>query len=212
MNIQALHIIVSGLAAIKCFFFFFIEAPEKKLINTKTEKEIDQIMESLKSYSKNEEVKEMIRWVMFDAFKNPSTYKNPKNHLFFNQLETLRKEFLDYYFEKLNTLVKKNQELRAVDIHSRIGKYIIQVSRLRMVIEPEIQIAMNVHTLTKIEYIAAKGFWINDSGKKIRKFTKSLGRVEEYPGGRKDKKAYAEAEKQMQEIMYEAYKESYSTK
>jgi hypothetical protein len=81
--------------------------------------------------------------------------------------------------------------------------------KLRMIIEPSIQIATNVHTQSKITYLIAKSFWINENGVKIRKFTKSLGRSEDYKKGIKDIDAKKEAEIKIREIMIQTYNEEY---
>jgi hypothetical protein len=57
--------------------------------------------------------------------------------------------------------------------------------------------------------LIAKSFWIDANGVKIRKFTKSLGRSEDYKKGVKDINAKKEADIKIKEIMIQTYKEEY---
>ena len=84
-----------------------------------------------------------------------------------------------------------------------------QIMKLRLIIEPSIQIATNVHTQSKITYLVAKSFWYDINGIKIRKFTKSLGRAEDYKQGVNDIDAKREAEIKIKEVMIQTYKEEY---
>ena len=78
-----------------------------------------------------------------------------------------------------------------------------------MIVEPSIQIATNVHTQSKITYLIAKSFWYDEDGNKIRKFTKSLGRAEDYLHGIDDFNAKKEADNKIKEIMIQTYKDEY---
>src|SRR5580658_9552027 len=108
MDIHTIHIIFSGILSLKCYFFFFFEIPEKQLVNAKTKKEIDEIMEPFKLYPNSEIIKATITWVKIDNFKNPDTLRTTKNRLYFTQLELIKKEFLKYFFEKMIRLVSEN--------------------------------------------------------------------------------------------------------
>jgi len=85
-----------------------------------------------------------------------------------------------------------------------------------MVIQPEIQISQNIHPVSKIPYLAAKSFWIDDNGEKKRDFTRSLGPLEDYGYKTydkeivsKDPKVIEESLKRIQEVIYVRYKEYY---
>ena len=78
-----------------------------------------------------------------------------------------------------------------------------------MIIEPEVQVSINVHTTTKIEYLNAKSYWITDTGRKVRKFSKSIGKLDDFRGGRGSAQVKEVANLTMQEIMYQHYKDTY---
>ena len=51
--------------------------------------------------------------------------------------------------------------------------------------------------------------WLDDKGLKFRKFTKSLGKLSNYPKGKNDPKALSVAEEKIREIMIEEYRSFY---
>ena len=207
MNFEVLNIVVTSTAVVKMFFFF--AAYYDKWLDTFITKQVDDIMKKY-SFTKNQkEVRAMVTWVVNEEF-TLDTIKRKIGSIGNEKLGDLKDEFLDFYLGYLSDVSSISPEFeRNCDIQIRIEKYILQIMRLRMVIEPEIQIAMNKHTQTNHEYIAVKSFWLNDEGVKVRKFTKSLGRVEDYEKGLKDPKVREEGIVKIQEIMYETYLEEY---
>jgi len=208
MNFETVNIIGTSLAAVKMFFFFFF-TNEDLLKTAKTTKEVDDIMKDFQFSQNNNEIREVLIWTKNDDFKK-ETLRNVKNDKYIGKLNKLKSEFLDFYLKFLSELTNKESEYqRSCDVYTKIGKYIQQIMRLRMVIQPELQIAMNIHTKSRIEYLAAKAFWLNDNGVKERKFTRSLGRVDDYAKGKDDPKVRKEAISKIQEAIYEAYLETY---
>lgn len=152
----------------------------------------------------DENSQELIDWVENDNFKNPNTKILPRNQILLQKLKKLKEEFMSFF---LGSPLDHGETV--FDIHMKAKRYYLQIARLRMVIEPEIQIAINTHSTTKISYLAAKGFWISNNGERIRKFTKLLGKIEQFPEGRKSVQAYKEGERQMQKIMWALYQKEY---
>ncbi len=97
------------------------------------------------------------------------------------------------------------------DLDARISEYVIQLMRLRLVIQPDVKISRNKHPRTTHSYLAIKAYWISDSGKRERKFTKSVGRIENYPQKEKDPQALADGIKLIQPVLFENYQEIYIT-
>ena len=91
-------------------------------------------------------------------------------------------------------------------------EYLIQIARLRMVVDPEIQLSKNIHKKTGIQYMKVKGFWLNDVGVKERKYFKSLGRFDQYPNGTEDESAILDGRKKIREDIYAEYLKLYSKK
>ena len=208
MNLETVNTVVASFPAIK-LLLLFVAVPEILLKNAETIQEVDELMKQYNFAKNNEEIRSMLYWTKCDEFKEDPA-KKERNGLYIKKLKSLKKEFLDFYLKVLPGVYSGSREYpRNCDVDIRIGKYLLQIMRLRMVIEPEIQIATNKHTQTNHDYLAVKAFWLIDSGVKVRKFTRSIGRIKEYKDGIKDLKAREEGIVKIQERMYETYLEAY---
>ena len=192
--------------ATKAFFVFFA-TPGNLLTNmTKDDKEVIDTIDIIEGIQNREEAKEIALWALHDDFKKTTSQKS-RNKTHLKNLQSLKREFLDFYFKSLKN-TEKDIKINC-DIHTKIAKYVLQIIRYRMVIEPEIQRTVNQHKKTQIKYLTAKGFWMNDEGVKERKFIKSIGRLDGFTNGKEDSSAIEESELKIQELLYEEYLNTY---
>jgi hypothetical protein len=184
--------------------------PEKLLMSAKEKEDIDLYLDSIEDIKYKSDARALISWINADKFKD-ETLTKARNQFFLKKLDKLKKSFFNSYLKSLKQEGEKDETAytRACDVYTEINRFVLRIMRLRMVIQPKIQIAVNVHTQTKITYVAAKAFWYNEEGAEIRKFTKSMGRLEDYKMGKKDPDLLEEAETKIQEVMYKAYEEEY---
>jgi len=181
--------------------------------------QIDDYMNRYKGKVKNsEEVKTMLTWILDDKFKEESIKLNKKirNTVeYMNELSRLKDEMITFYFKKLEDIIKEGGDINmSCDVHSTLGGYALQLMRLRMVIEPELNLLTNPYIVDKTTgektlYLTAKAFWMGDDGKKVRKFTKSLGRMSDYPGQRVGKAAKEEGVRRLQPMLWDEYRGVY---
>jgi hypothetical protein len=206
---ETTSIILAGAGVIKSFYFFFFFMTEE-MMNVAVKAEYDKYMKLNEGSGKDKRTQEFIQFIADDKF-NEETYKRADNWTYLAALSKLKETFVKFYFKNLDDLKTELIDMKGVnDVYNRIGQYIIQLMRLRKVIEPEVQISKNVHPRTDINYLAIKAYWIDDNGKKVRKFTKSLGRAENYPQGIEDKQALTDGIKLIQPVLFENYKELYT--
>ncbi len=126
---------------------------------------------------------------------------------YLEDLEILKEEILECYF---STMEEKSVQFQYFpDAYSRISDYLIQLKRLRLVIQPEFQFASSKHSVSNIKYLTVRGFWINDTGERERKFLKSIGRADSYPKGKDDPNAKKQAIIKLREVLIQEYKEKY---
>ena len=178
--------------------------------NEGVRKRIDELMKTNPSVKNQKTTKEFLNWVLKEDSGNSFT-GSPESITYSWELTTVKNKVIDIYFNKLKELVEENSEfVYSGDIHSELSELVLQLMRIRMVVNPEVQISRNVHPVTNHAYLAAKAFWISDSGEKVRKFTKSLGLASEFEGGREDPKALKKGTALIQEVMFTLYKETYS--
>ncbi|MCH7410172.1 hypothetical protein MM239_12260 [Belliella sp. DSM 111904] len=126
------------------------------------------------------------------------------------RLEKLKKKLLKIYF----TSVKKEKEFLdeyeyVGDFNSLISKHFLQMKRLQLVIQPDLQIATSVHSKSKITYLTARGFWLNQRGERERKYVKSLGRLDEFEGGKKDPQVLKLGIEKIREESLKEYNQQY---
>jgi hypothetical protein len=182
---------------------------DEKTMNATVKAEYDKYLKLNEGSLFDKNTNEFIQSISDDRFKE-DTYKKSNNWIYLDTLKKLKEEFVKFYFKSLEEIRKEYSDIsRANHVHNRIGQYIIQLMRLRLVIEPDVQISKNVHPRTGLHYLAIKAYWIDDYGRKVRKFTKSLGRAENYPQGIVDEKALYDGINLIQPVLFENYKELY---
>lgn len=132
------------------------------------------------------EANEFVYLVLQNKFKKEVLEDKSLTHLHI-RLEKLKKKLLKIYFTSLKKDTESYKDYEYIgDYSSLVSKHFLQMERLKLVIQPDVQIATSVHSVTKFTYVTARGFWILDTGKRGRKFIKSLGRLDEFEGGRKN--------------------------
>lgn len=104
------------------------------------------------------------------------------------------------------------------DIPFGFGSNILQahknrISKLRLIIKHEVVFVDNKHARSGISYVIARTYWIDIEGKKVRKFSKNLGPVSKvYINGKdgpKHQDLVDKAEKELDQIMWDKYREEY---
>lgn len=189
-------------AAIKMYFIFGLSL-KKKDQEMRIEEKVNEYF-STHQVAKTRSSINLLKWIYNDDFEFEQVYVSS---LYYKKLESVKSELLSFYFLEIGKnekAIKTNEQ-----VHAKIESLMFQIMKLRLIIEPSIQIATNVHTQSKITYLVAKSFWYDSNGIKIRKFTKSLGRAEDYKQGVNDIDAKREAEIKIKEVMIQTYKEEY---
>lgn len=206
---EELNLILAGSGVIHGLLLLLFQ-PTEETMNETVQKEYDGFMQLRKGKSTSHRTKEIIQFIADDKF-DEEIYKDSLNWTYLSRLKSLKEEFVSFYFMKLKDLEKENLDLDSIaELDARISEYVIQLMRLRLVIQPDVKISKNVHPRTDHNYLSIKAYWIDDSGKKVRKFTKSIGRSENYQGI-KDKLALSDGIKLVQPVLYNKYQELYKS-
>jgi hypothetical protein len=112
--------------------------------------------------------------------------------------------------KSVDKVTNKEVELKTENILNAYENYELQISRLRLVIQPEINITRIVHTTSKICYLSARGYWYVDFREKKRIFTKNFGKETDYELLKDDPKAIEDAIKEIQILCLNEYNSIYS--
>ncbi|MHA8061399.1 hypothetical protein PQG22_09000 [Aquirufa beregesia] len=150
-------------------------------------------------------VESVVKYICEDNFKD-DVYCNTENIHIWERLSKLKQNMLEYYTQ--NVCEAKADGL-FYEFHSKFYQMNVQLNRLRLVIQPEFHVIKNVHPVSKIPYLSVRGFWIDENDKKVKIFTKSLGREDSYVDGKNDGDMLKEATKQIQHLAYLKYLEAY---
>ena len=204
---EEFNLILAGSGVIHGLLLLLFQ-PTEETMNETVQKEFDGFMKLREGKSTSHRTKEIIQFIADDKF-DEDLYKDSLNWTYLSTLKSLKEEFVTFYFMKLKDLENENLDLDSIaDLDARISEYVIQLMRLRLVIQPDVKISKNVHPRTDHNYLSIKAYWIDDSGKKVRKFTKSIGRSENYQGI-KDQQALTDGIKLVQPVLYNKYQELY---
>ena len=114
---------------------------------------------------------------------------------------------IDYY---THNVCESNEGGKFYEFHTKFLQMSLKLKRLRMVIQPEFHVIKNVHPVSKIPYLSVRGFWLDDNDKKVKVFTKSMGREDSFVDGKNDSELLREAAKQIQQLSFAKYQECYS--
>lgn len=196
-------------ASFKAFFFFLFASD----LSEKEQKEIDAIIDQKmmnfqNTYNPNS-VRNTLRWLEEEKYSKELS-KDYLGRGFLTELEELKNTYLEFYKMYITEITNVDSKMKQIaDLIAKNDQYILQISRLRMIIDPQIQLSQNIHKQTKILYMKVKGYWLNDEGVKERKFFKSLGRFDSYPNGIKDENAIQDGRAKIREAMLVEYSSIY---
>jgi len=188
--------------ALKAFFFFgAVQVKSTEII----EKAIEENMNKFKNVCNPDIVRNILRWLEDDKF-GVLVSKDILGFEHIVELDILKKEYINFLELYLKSIYNVTNNFEQVaDLLVRNEEYQLQVARLRMVIDPEIQLSKNIHKKTGIQYLKVKGFWLNDIGIKERRYFKSLGRLDKYPDGIEDASAILEGRRKIREDIFAEY-------
>ncbi len=210
MNYLVELVKIAPFATVFKAFFFFGALPHKTKVEI--EKAIENHMLRFKKTRNPNIVRNTLRWIEEDNFID-LVYKDYNSNIHLQELATLKENYLIFFELYIDSIHEKDNSINQVaDLLTKNEEYLIQIARLRMVVDPEIQLSKNIHKKTGIQYMKVKGFWLNDIGVKERKYFKSLGRFDQYPNGTEDESAILDGRKKIREDIYAEYLKLYSKK
>ncbi len=208
-KMELIDLIIGGAGVVKGLLLLLGLGYDEKVMKEDIKRYYEDFMKMKGVPSTNGKVDEFIAFVVDDNFK-AGTHQRTQNWGYLFDLKNLKETIVKFYFASLDELQKGEREFTDVrDVYLRINEYMHQLMRLRIVIDPDYKLSRNKHPQTGITYLAIKAYWLDDDGKKVRKFTKSIGREEQYKDGIDDKKAEEDGLKLIQPVLYDYYKEIY---
>jgi hypothetical protein len=151
-------------------------------------------------------IQTVVEFICEDNFKEKVPCDDTNLHIW-TKLRELKQEMIDYY---THNVCESNEGGKFYEFHTKFLQMSLKLKRLRMVIQPEFHVIKNVHPVSKIPYLSVRGFWLDDNDKKVKVFTKSMGREDSFVDGKNDSELLREAAKQIQQLSFAKYQELYS--
>lgn len=175
------------------------------------QEDIESIMNEFSGIVDQKNIRKNIEWIVDDKI-SVEIINNPRNSKYAFKLIEVKNEFIAFYNSLINEVNKKTEYKdinKVCDMIARYDSYKLHISRLRMLINPKIQITINVHKITRITYLTLKGFWLNDDGKEVRIHSSSMGRSEQYKNGKEDEQARIDGIVRFQQKLIDQYEKLY---
>jgi len=148
-------------------------------------------------------------WLNNDGF-NPQTLKDGSKKFLLTELQTLKDKFRKDLLDANKIMDENGNPMTPLRTTELIAAAMVQIDKLRLVIQHDLSIVKNLHKPTGVNYIVARAYWINASGKKYRKFAKNIGSDEKVmEQGKIPTWRLEQVENEINQMMINQYREEY---
>jgi len=113
-------------------------------------------------------------WFNNDEF-DPSVYNDATKKPLLEKLSQLKINFNIDYRTPIIKSEKEVSKITPLSVFMAVHNAMIQIDKLRLIIQNDIYLVSNLHKPSGVNYIVARANWIDSKGKKYRKFAKNLG-------------------------------------
>lgn len=88
-------------------------------------------------------------------------------------------EIIDLLLDNDQNLLSDNSKsFNYIQANSIVDEKLLQIAKIRMVIKPEFLINTTIHTVSNHKYAVLRALWLDKDFRKIKKFSISLGNIE----------------------------------
>jgi hypothetical protein len=166
------------------------------------------------------EMKVYSDWLKDDKFKKDHSKDPSKKHLF-AELDRLKKKYwedwngeykvIDGVHKQIHPMTEDgSRELTPGEIKIAFDSKELQISRVRHMIEHEYSVIKNLHKPSGVKYVVVRSYWFDRNGSKVKKFNKNLGAEDKITvNGEIPKSLLTQGKKEIDEMMWEYYKNEY---
>jgi hypothetical protein len=117
---------------------------------------------------------ELSKWLDDDGF-TAEQLKDDKNMYLIRELYKLKKRFKQDMHDKEILKDENGKPLSPLNIYQLVEAHKNRIEKVRLMIKGDFLIAEHLHKPSGITYVVARAYWINNKGKKFRKFSKNIG-------------------------------------
>lgn len=147
-------------------------------------------------------------WINSDAFGYTG---DPSNGYLVTELNKLKGKFVTDIHEKTVIKDKNGEPLSPLEIYNLIDAHKNRIEKVRLMLKGDILIAEHLHKPSEVTYLVARSYWLDNKGKKFRKFSKNLGpKSSVVENGKIPEWKMKEIKKELEGMMWKHYQEEYS--
>jgi hypothetical protein len=144
-----------------------------------------------------------------DGFK-PQTLRDGSKKGLLLELEQLKSKFRNDLNDANHIKDDMGNPMTPLKTTELIAAAMVQIDKLRLVIQHDVSIVKNLHKPSGVNYVVARAYWIDDRGKKYRKFAKNIGSDEKVMvNGKVPTWRLDEIEIEISKMMMKQYREEY---
>jgi hypothetical protein len=148
-------------------------------------------------------------WLNDDGFTQ-ETLNNPLKKYLITELDGLKMKFRQDLRDSNLTKDEYGNPITPLKTTAIIVSAMIQIDKLRLVIQHELSIVKNLHKPSGVRYIVARSYWIDEKGKKFRKFAKNIGSEDKVmENGKITSWKLDQVEKEIDQMMIDQYRLEY---
>lgn len=92
------------------------------------------------------------------------------NWMYFSKLSKLKNEFKNFLSHPIMSM-SPSETLNIVN------KYVIQIQRVRLVIDPDYSVITQIHGDGERKYRVIRAYWVDDNGERKRVISKCIGKI-----------------------------------
>lgn len=147
-----------------------------------------------------------------DGF-HAETIRDVENSLFLKELHRLKDVYRENYYGEIKGSSNTVNKYTINQLNRLFKVSRIQISRLRLLIQPDTIVSVNKSSNNEHKYSVMRGYWIDDSGKKVLKFSLSLGNTSNlmFENGEYDHKTIKNAENEIKAKIKDLYYLTYGS-
>ncbi len=148
-------------------------------------------------------------WLLNDGFK-PQTLEDASKKGLLLELGQLKTKFRNDLNDANHIKDDLGNPMTPLKTTELIAAAMVQIDKLRLVIQHDLSIVKNLHKPSGVNYVVARAYWIDDRGKKYRKFAKNIGSDEKVMvNGKVPTWRLDEIEIEISKMMMKQYREEY---
>ena len=145
------------------------------------------------------------KWLNVDHFTGYPEKDSSKKYLFY-ELNRLKDRFRTDMKDSGSIQNENGGNLSPTEIYNQVQGHKNRINKVRLIIQNEFSILNNLHKPSGVKYIVARAYWLDNSGKRFRKFSKNIGPEDRVKvNGKISESMLGSVAKDLEDMMWKEY-------